>query len=363
VTEPSSGPKRIRRGLVVGKFSPLHSGHQLLIERALADCNEVLVISYSVPEFPRCEASVRERWLAKLFPQTRRLVIDAVRLAVICAERALTPRDIPHNDAPDDMHRRFCAWICHDILHFHPDAIFTSEDYGDGFAAVFSECLSVATGTPRTVVHVCVDPKRSTEPVSGSMLRTNPHANREFLPPTVYSDFVERFCLLGAESTGKTTLAEALAIAYGTAWVPEYGRKRWIEKDGQLDFADMLRSGQRQIALEHRMVQEASCRLFCDTSPLTTVFYSEVMFGHTDELLLELASRTYDRVWLCLPDFGLVQDGTRRDLAFRDRQHAWYVNELDRRGLHYDVLAGSHDQRMARAATLLESTQHRSATP
>jgi len=35
---------------------------------------------------------------------------------------------------------------------------------------------------------------------------------------------VARICLLGAESTGKTTLAAALAVAYETVWNPEYGR-------------------------------------------------------------------------------------------------------------------------------------------
>lgn len=359
----SASAKRFRRGLVVGKFSPLHRGHELVIERALADCDEVLIISYSVPEFRRCPATARERWLAELFPQTRRLVIDAAGLALRCAERGLTPRDIPHNDVGDEPHRRFCAWLCHGILDFHPDAIFTSEHYGDGFAAAMGESLSAATGSPRTVNHVCVDLQRSIKPVSGTMLRANPHAKRECMSPVVYADFVERICLLGAESAGKTTLAEALAIAHGTAWVPEYGRERWIEKDGQLDFSDMLRIGQRQIALERRMAQEASRWLFCDTSPLTTVFYSEAMFGRVDEQLRELACRPYDRIWLCAPDFGFVQDGTRRDLAFRDRQHAWYLVELDRRGLSYEVLAGSHDQRMARAAALIEMTQPRSAEP
>lgn len=352
----SASGRRFRRGLVVGKFSPLHRGHELVIKHALADCDEVLIISYTVPEFPRCPAAVRERWLAELFPQTRRLVIDAAGLAVRCAERGLTPRTIPDNDAGDEPHRRFCAWLCHAILDFHPDAVFTSEYYGDGFAAVLGECLSAETGASRTVNHVCVDRQRSTEPISGTMLRANPHAKREFMSPVVYADFVERVCLLGAESTGKTTLAEALAIAHGTAWVQEYGRERWMEKDGQLDFSDMLRIGRQQIALEQRMAREASRWLFCDTSPMTTAFYSEAMFARVDEQLLELASRAYDRIWLCAPDFGFVQDGTRRDLAFRDRQHAWYLAELNRRGLSYEVLAGSHDQRMARAAALLEMT-------
>ena len=39
---------------------------------------------------------------------------------------------------------------------------------------------------------------------------------------------VKRICLLGAESTGKTTLAHALADAYATVWNPEYGRP-WAE--------------------------------------------------------------------------------------------------------------------------------------
>lgn len=349
--------KRFRRGLVVGKFSPLHRGHQLVIERALAECDEVAIISYSLPEFPRCEAAARERWLAELFSQTRRLVIDAARLEVICAERGLTPRDIPHNDAGDEPHRRFCAWLCHDILHFHPDAVFTSEGYGEGFAAVLGTCLTAATSTSRQVHHVSVDPQRSAVSVSGTMLRANPHAHRKFIPPAVYADFVERICLLGAEASGKTTLAEALALSYGTAWVPEYGRERWIEMDGKLHFSDMLQIGQRQVSLELRIARDASRWLFCDTSPLTTAFYSEAMYGQVDEQLLRLANRAYDRIWLCAPDFDFVQDGTRRDAAFRDRQHAWYLAELHRRGLPYEVLAGSLGQRMARVAALLETTE------
>lgn len=353
--ESAGNQKRFRRGLVVGKFSPLHRGHQRVIDRALAECDEVAIISYSVPEFPGCEAAARERWLDELFPQTRLLVIDAKRLEAICAERGLTPRNMPHNDSGDGPHRHFCAWLCHDVLQFHPDGVFTSEDYGEGFATVLGECLSAATGTSRQVRHVSVDPQRSAEPVSGTMLRANPHAHRKFIPPAVYADFVERICLLGAESSGKTTLAEALALAYGTAWVPEYGRERWLEKDGKLDLADMLQIGQRQVLLEQQQAREASRWLFCDTSPLTTAFYSEAMFGHVDEQLLRLANRPYDRIWLCAPDFDFIQDGTRRDLAFRDRQHAWYLAELDRRGLPYEVLAGSLDQRLARAAALLES--------
>ncbi|HKY04356.1 MAG TPA: ATP-binding protein, partial [Blastocatellia bacterium] len=36
---------------------------------------------------------------------------------------------------------------------------------------------------------------------------------------------MKRVCLVGAESTGKTTIARALAEYYKTVWVPEYGRE------------------------------------------------------------------------------------------------------------------------------------------
>ena len=39
-----------------------------------------------------------------------------------------------------------------------------------------------------------------------------------------------RVCVVGAKSTGSTTLARSLAAAYATVWVPEYGRDYTPEK-------------------------------------------------------------------------------------------------------------------------------------
>ena len=349
MNDSTGAPPRFRCGLVVGKFSPLHRGHQFLIERALSACDEVLIISYSVPEFPRCEATARQRWLASLYPQARRLVIDPAGLATLCARQGRTSREIPHNDASDEAHRLFCAWLCHDVLDARPDAVFTSEDYGDGFAAVLSRYFTTATGRPHTVRHVCVDRARVAVPVSGTALRATPAERQRYLSPIVNADCVDRICLLGGESTGKSVLAEALAAEFGTTWVPEYGRERWLEKDGQLDFADMLEIGRMQVVDEDERAGAARRWLFCDTSPLTTAFYSEAMLGRVDDALWRLADRPYQRIWICAPDFPFVQDGTRRDPEFRSRQHDWYLAELGRRRLPFDILTGSHQHRLAQA--------------
>jgi len=61
--------RHFRRGLVVGKFSPLHRGHEGLIRCAQDSCDELIIISYSNPEFAGCEASRREQWLAEIYPR------------------------------------------------------------------------------------------------------------------------------------------------------------------------------------------------------------------------------------------------------------------------------------------------------
>jgi HTH-type transcriptional repressor of NAD biosynthesis genes len=331
---------RFRRGLVVGKFSPLHRGHELVIQDALAACDEVIVLSYSRPEFPGCDAETRAGWLAALFPAARRLVLAD---------------DVPANDAPDDDHRRFVARVCHERLGDSVDAVFTSEDYGEGFARFLTAYFQRADPRAPPVAHVLVDRERQRLPVSGTLVRGDVHAHRAWLSPVVYASFVERVCILGGESSGKSTLAAALAAAHGTAWVAEYGRTLWEQKAGALVLPDMVQIGERQVALEAEGARTANRWLFCDTSPLTTLFYSREMFGEVDPALEALARRRYPFTIVCAPDFPFVQDGTRREPAFRDRQHAWYLRELEGTGARFAVVSGGVEARVAQVRGLLAS--------
>src|SRR5919198_1540661 len=123
---------RYRRGLVVGKFAPLHRGHELLIRQAIAQCDEVVVISYAKPEPVGCDADRRAHWLATLFPETCRLVVTDGWLEA----RGVTGEfsRLPNDDADPLVHRRFVAFLCQHVLGADVDAVFTSESYGDGFA-------------------------------------------------------------------------------------------------------------------------------------------------------------------------------------------------------------------------------------
>ncbi len=329
--------KQFATGLVVGKFSPLHLGHELLIRRAMAACEETLIISYSEPELPGCGSHQREQWLRARFPQAVVLVLHNDQ------------HTLPHNDADALLHRQLMGWACKHLLKRQVDAIFTSEDYGDGFAAELSRYFG-----GRPVQHVLVDQARGLVPVSGTRIRSDPHAHRAFMATEVYASFVQTVCFLGGESSGKSTIAEAMAAQLQTVWAAEYGRELWETKNGQLNYEDMRRIGTAQHQRERQLRGQANRFLFCDTSALTTLFYSREMFGRADPELERMAEQRYDHVFLCAPDFDFVQDGTRREAAFRQRQHDWYIAELHRHQISYVLLTGALPQRIAAVRKHLE---------
>ena len=322
-----------KRGLVVGKFAPLHRGHELLIRRASAACEELFILSYSRPELPGCGPERRARWLAELFPDARRLVLPA--------------EEVPRNDEPDErVQRRFVGRVCRERFGTAVDAVFTSEGYGEGFAAELTRYFREADPTAPAVRHVLVDLERRAVPVSGTAVRADVHGQRGWLSPGVYASFVERVCLLGGESSGKSTLTAALAGHFGTAGVAEYGRELWEEKAGNLVYGDMVEIARRQVAREEAARRGAWRFVFCDTSPLTTLFYCNEMFGRAEAELERLAARRYRLVVLCEPDFAFVQDGTRRDAAFRARQQTWYLERLERGGQPWMRVGGSVEERV-----------------
>jgi len=339
---------------VVGKFAPLHRGHELVIECALASCDEVVVISYSKPEMEGCAPESRANWLAARFPQTRRLVVSDETVASRLDGSEFV--EVPANGADAEIHRRFVAHLCRCVLEIEIDAVFTSEDYGDGFAATLeSEQRRYSADAP-SVRHVCVDRARSAVPVSATRIRADVHAHRHWLAPEVYASFVKRVCILGGESSGKSTLAERLAAALRTIHVPEYGRALWEERAGVLTFGDLRSIGDKQIGLEDEAAKCAREFLICDTSPLTTLFYSEHLFARADPALRRLAqSHRYHTTVLCAPDFPFVQDGTRQDDAFRHRQHRWYVDQLTARGEAWLLVDGSVAERVQRVCAHLNS--------
>lgn len=329
--------KKYRRGLLVGKFAPLHLGHDFVIRKGLEECEEFIILSYTNPEFNEYPPELRRSWLKELYPSAHTLVLN----------QQIDNLKIPENSADDDIHRDFVAKVYSDQIGKPLNVVYTSESYGDGFAARLSQNLMNWKIQDHPVCHINVDQDRKQFPVSGTQVRSAIHDNIHFLPPTVYASLVKSVCFIGAESTGKSTLTHALAKAMKTSFADEYGRTLWEQKNGKLEFSDFLQIARTQVDNENAARLTAQRFFFADTSPLTTLFYSESYCRRVDPELLKLSFRKYDYLFLCLPDFPLVQDGTRADEAFRSNQHKWYLRVLKERDLGYQVLKGSLADRIA----------------
>jgi NadR type nicotinamide-nucleotide adenylyltransferase len=166
---------------------------------------------------------------------------------------------------------------------------------------------------------------------------------------------VRRVAILGAESTGKSTLATTLALRYGTVWVPEYLRE-FVETERRVPFeGEQLRIAQIQIEREDAAAAAARRFLFCDTTPLMTAIYSGVYWGRVGAQLAALDLHyDYAATLVAAPDLPWVPDGLQRESAeVRQQVHQALVDKLERRAIAYTLLTGSLEQRLSQAELVL----------
>ncbi|HEY1043515.1 MAG TPA: ATP-binding protein [Telluria sp.] len=166
---------------------------------------------------------------------------------------------------------------------------------------------------------------------------------------------VKRIAILGAESSGKSTLAAALAERHGTLWVPEYLRE-FVDTRQRVPFeADQVVIARTQLAREDEAASRASRLLFCDTTPFMTALYSRFYWHRVDEELAQLAERhAYHATFVAAPDTPWEADGLQRESAeIRDYVHGQVVETLRARGIAFTLLEGSVEQRVARVGQVL----------
>ncbi|MFD1875446.1 AAA family ATPase [Hymenobacter bucti] len=353
---PAAPPTPPRTGLVVGKFWPPHRGHQLLLDTAAAQVAELVVLVYAHPDDPRHAAPERARWLRELYRGDD--VADGPHVGPTPLRIVGLPAAAMPPDAADDhTHREFVRQYLADLGQ-RIDVVFSSEAYGPGFA----EYLGAE--------HVAVDNQRQQVPTSGTHLRAALAAEAEsfgesaqHIHPFVAAQYgvvpattVPRLVLLGAESSGKTTLSLALAEALGTAWVPEYGRTLHEQKNGALVYEDLLYIGRRQLELEDEATAQARGWLVCDTNAATTALYSYYYFHRCDPALQRLAEvcrQRYAHTFVCLPTTPFEDDGWRGPEALRQFQHGAILMQLELLGIPYILLDGSVAERVSKVRAAL----------
>lgn len=152
-------------GLVIGKFAPLHKGHQFLLEWALEKCDHLIVLAYDVPEITKVPVEVRIGWIKRLYPETK--VINA----------GIGPKETGSSPEINKLH------IDHVKKNLPADVridfVFSSEDYG--------KYLAEALGAENVVV----DKARINVPISAGVIRRDPEGYRDYVEDFVYEDLVK----------------------------------------------------------------------------------------------------------------------------------------------------------------------------
>ena len=335
----SAGARRTR-GMLLGKFLPLHAGHLHLVRTAAARSDELTVLVCTLEREP-IPGALRAAWMREMAAG----IGTHVRVVHVTDDVPQTPAEHP---------RFWEIWQALCARHAGPvDVVFSSERYGDELARVLG------------ARHHLVDLDRRAFPVSGTAVRRDPLGAWELLPPPVRAHYARRVALVGPESTGKSSLAARLAASFATVWVPEYGREHTAAiaaREGTPGFAEFFTPGdvetiaRVQRAREDRAARHANRVLFCDTDALTTRVWSEIYFGHCPEPVRAAAEEgRYHLTLLMDTDIPWVDDGTR-GFAHRRRWHFDRLRaSLDAAGRSFEVVSGSFEERLERAAQLVQS--------
>ncbi|MGE7391383.1 AAA family ATPase [Streptomyces sp. NPDC004126] len=348
-----SGGKRYGHGLVLGKFYPPHAGHHHLVRTAQDQCERltVLVCAASVESVPLAD---RVAWMREEHPGAE--VVGAV------------------DDVPVDLHDPG-IWEAHMAIFRgavgrRVDAVFTSEEYGTELARRFG------------AEEVCVDPARTLFPVSGTAVREDPAAHWEFLGPGVRAALTRRIVVLGAESTGTTTLSRELAAHYRrrggvwakTGWVAEYGRQYSEEKlaaaravDPAASWEDMTFTSRefpviarRQDEAEERAARLGSPVLFCDTDSFATGIWHERYLGGRNAEVERIAARRPRDLYLLTDHEGVPfeDDGLRDGPELRPWMTARFRRQLTRTGRRFLTVGGDRRTRLDAAVAAVDGLLH-----
>lgn len=317
-------------GLTLGKYAPFHRGHQYVIETALAEVDEMVVLIYDTHVTP-IPLSVRANWIRTLYPQVT--VIEAWD----------GPEGYSNERAFEIQQEEYIIKMLNGrrITHF-----YSSEFYGDHV----SKALDALDRR--------LDEARTTVPISATMIRENPFRYREFIDDVVYKDLITKVVFVGAMSTGKSTLTEALAQRYQTTFAAEYGREYWTKHqvDRRIAFEAFDEIAIGHLEREEIALLQANRYLFVDTNAITTYMYAKDYHGKAPQLLTQLAlenPQRYDLFFLC--DVDIPYDDTWDRSGDQKRQvfQKQIIADLHERRIPYITLQGTLSERMEQVAAVL----------
>ena len=147
-------------GFTIGKFAPLHKGHQYLIEKGLSEMDKFYVVVYET-DVIKIPLEKRANWIKKIYPDVN----------LIYAKNP--PSQYGLDEESVKIQTDYLKKLVKDIGVTH---FYNSEPYGKFVARDLN------------IQEVQVDRKREKYPISATLIRNNIILNEDYVEKIVYDD-------------------------------------------------------------------------------------------------------------------------------------------------------------------------------
>ncbi len=147
-------------GFTIGKFAPLHKGHEFLISTGIKEMDEFYVVIYDT-DITKVDINRRTEWIKRLFPTVK--IIQAFN----------SPKQYGLDDESVKIQMEYLSNL---VKSINPTSFYSCEPYGEKVA----EYLKINNRI--------VDLNKEHIPISATFIRKNLEKNKEYLERFVYED-------------------------------------------------------------------------------------------------------------------------------------------------------------------------------
>ncbi len=152
--------KQEKVGFTIGKFAPLHKGHQLVIETGIKEMDRFFVVIYET-DLIDIDIKKRAKWIKILYPNVK----------IYFAKNP--PKQYGLDKKSVNIQIEYLSDI---IKQEKPTHFYSSEPYGKYVAKYLK------------IIDRQVDSKKEIIKISGTEIRKNIKSNKRFLEDIVYKD-------------------------------------------------------------------------------------------------------------------------------------------------------------------------------
>ena len=311
----------MNKGIMIGKFMPLHKGHKWCIEEGmkLSSNFTVYIDDFNSEPFGKGYMSVKDRYdiICNEFKDN---------INIVCSENK-NPQDPSETDNFWDIWKNIIITASKGV----PDFIIGSEEYIYKLAEVVG-CKAIV-----------LDIDRNKYPITATAIREDINANWDMLPCSTQYFFRKRICILGPESSGKTTATQKMAKKFNMEYVPEFAMDFLQDLDRDLVFEDMATILYGQFRNLRKLRGEPA--VISDTEAITTKIWSLKLFGKYPPMIdYYMENQDFDIYILTnLNNYGFVDIKGRYfdDMEIQKWFFDQFVIELERYNKKYIIVEGN----------------------